>query len=100
MDFTFNAHAYERNSCAVINPLPSKPHFSPPSAPHFIEAAAHALIHSFSHPKKKEKSTELRKGDPFLRSLPAISLRCKPHHIVFLETVRKRLGRVEEYISA
>lgn len=96
MDFLFSSHRFEGNSCAVINPMPSKLNFFP-YALHFIEAAAHALIHSFSHPKK---STELRKGDPFLRPLPAISLRCKPHHIVFLQTVRKRLGRVEEYISA
>lgn len=57
-------------------------------------------MHLFIHSVTQKKSTELRKGDPFLRPLPAISLRCKPHHIVFLQTVRKRLGRVEEYISA
>lgn len=52
MDFLFSSHRFEGNSCAVINPMPSKLNFFP-YALHFIEAAAHALIHSFSHPKKK-----------------------------------------------
>lgn len=29
MDFTFKGHAFRRNSCAVINPLPSKLPFFP-----------------------------------------------------------------------